>query len=368
MDLTVIILSSVLLLLAIALVIVYRKYNSIKGIYRITLNAYGTMLDIAYDLPQMQDKDEMYQKMLDYAVKLIPGAQYGSILIYNKEADRMEFLALKGYDVKRFSDVYLKKEELFLYIINQLCEPAIIINPLEKNNRLSEIKKKEILKSSRSLEYKSILISPMYVDGDFAGCISVDNMERTDAFSRSDIEIIRYITAHLEILSKNMDLVGEMKQHLVVDSLTGLFNRRYLNNLCDENYTGDDLQAATIVMIDMDNFKNINDSYGHGRGDEVLKYFSDLLSSRFRKSDSIIRFAGDEFLLVLNECPPEKADNILKELKKELENNPYQGIQVMFSYGISSIKDGSTIEDSIKEADKNMYRQKRANVWQGRYS
>lgn len=347
-------------LLLAALIIMHQKYRLTRKKYINSLNINNTLIEISNEISQVKDIDELYQKMLEYTIKLIKGAQFGSILIYDKLKDRMEYRALCGYDTEEFSNYYLEKEQLYLYTLNKLSGPGIIINPLASNKHPYNQYEHELLNNSNSPLYKSILSAPLYIDGDFFGCINVDNIDTISAFSKKDIEIIRYICVHLEIVIKNMLLVNDMKQSLITDSLTGLFNRRYYNNLIENNFNNREPANITFIMIDLDNFKMINDTYGHSKGDDVLKYFSNLLKSRFRKSDTIVRFAGDEFLLVLNDCDEQNAERILSDIEKELYNNPILDIRIGFSYGISKFRETPNAEEVVKIADLNMYLQKTA--------
>lgn len=346
--------------LAAALIVVHINYISTKREYLNSLNINNTLIEISNQLTQFKDIDELYKRMLEYTIKLIKGAQYGSILIYDKLNGHMKFGSLIGYDINDFANPHFKKEELFLYTLNKLTEPGIIINPLSQNRHLYNPYENELLKNSKQLIYKSVLSAPLYIDGEFFGCVCVDNIETTTAFTKKDIEMIRYISVHMEIVIKNMLLMDGIKQRLITDSLTGLFNRRYYNSLLEGDFSSKDNPNTSFVMIDMDNFKTINDTYGHIKGDEVLKYFSELLRSRFRKTDTIIRFAGDEFLLILKDCEEKDAEKLLLEIEKELINNPFQGIKIEFSYGISRFDDSSNSEEAIKRADIAMYRRKAA--------
>jgi diguanylate cyclase (GGDEF)-like protein len=148
-------------------------------------------------------------------------------------------------------------------------------------------------------------------------------------------------------------LVNEMKQLLITDSLTGLYNRRYYSK-----YKGLIPEGTIFIMIDMDNFKIINDTYGHIFGDEVLIYFSEVMRSKFRKTDLKIRQSGDEFLIILSQCSEKEALVMVKNMEKELFNNSYKGINIRFSYGIGISKEGLSAEDVKTIADKNMYSQK----------
>lgn len=145
----------------------------------------------------------------------------------------------------------------------------------------------------------------------------------------------------------NMLFIDREKLQLecVSDPLTDVYNRRLLAKL---NPTGSD----TVVMMDLDNFKFINDNEGHKRGDEILKILSDILKSSFRREDVIVRLGGDEFLIIIRFTHVTTAKNILTRIEGKFKTaigNSNTGI----SYGICQFKD--SIEQSIKEAYKLMY-------------
>lgn len=357
MDTRLLLILLVVILLA-ALIIMHLKYKRAKEEYKNTLNINNSLMEISNEISKYKDINELYQRMLEYTIKMIKGAQYGSILIYDELNHRMQFKALCGYDPEEFSKYYLEKEQLFLYTLNKLSGPGIIVNPLSRMKQTYDPYDREILKNSPSLLYKSVLSAPLYIDGEFFGVIGLDNIEATDAFSKKDLELVKYITAHLEIVIKNTLLMDSMKQHLVTDPLTGLFNRRYYSSLLEHGSGSRSFSDSTFIIIDMDNFKEINDKYGHNKGDEALKYFSGLLKSRFRKNDLIIRFGGDEFLLILDNCDEEDAEKILGGIEKEMENNLYEDYRIQFSYGISKFMEGWDVKEAIRAADRNMYHQK----------
>lgn len=343
-----------------ALFIIHLKYIKVKKHCMYTQDINDTLFEISDELSKFKNQNELYEKMLQYTIKLIKGAQYGSIQVYNKAKDYMEFVALSGYDINQFTNPHLKREELFLYTLNKLTEPGIIINPLVLNKHLYNSYEKELIKNSCQLIYKSVLSAPLYIDGEFFGCINVDNIESASAFTKNDIEIIKYISVHLEIVIKNMLHVNDMKHGLITDSLTGLYNRRYYNNLVELSNDIKSFSDCLFIMIDIDNFKMINDKYGHSAGDEALKYFSGLLKSRFRRGDSIIRFAGDEFILILYNCAEKDAEALLDGIQKDLYSNPFHDIRISFSYGINKVHEDSDMQEIIDEADKKMYIQKKA--------
>lgn len=154
------------------------------------------------------------------------------------------------------------------------------------------------------------------------------------------------------------------------DDLTGLHNRRLLNLVLDERWV--ELKGleggCSLMIIDLDHFKAVNDTYGHLSGDAVLKETTSLLRKSFRGSDIITRFGGDEFVLVLPGTPKETARTISERVRKAMEERRFlthdqkpMDVRVTFSIGVASFpEDGEKGSDIFEQADKAVYASKRA--------
>lgn len=148
-----------------------------------------------------------------------------------------------------------------------------------------------------------------------------------------------------------------IKQDLYLDKLTNLYNIKKLDELKS-------LENFTLFFIDLNDFKAINDTYGHGIGDKLLIFFSTSLKSILRDKDFAIRNGGDEFLLVINGIFLQKdVDSFCERLErlKKLKM-PYKkgDIYIKFSYGyVISTEENKNINELIKKADENMYKNKR---------
>ena len=148
------------------------------------------------------------------------------------------------------------------------------------------------------------------------------------------------------------------------DPLTGLLNRASMQQIFKQkNLFGG--KNFAIVMCDIDNFKKINDTYGHGAGDEVLKSLSKIFKNAFRNEDSVARFGGEEFLAVIFDIKKEKAVSILERVKEMLNQNVVEfenhKIKATMTFGIVA-HSGNTevnIERMIKQADELLYAGKR---------
>ena len=130
----------------------------------------------------------------------------------------------------------------------------------------------------------------------------------------------------------------------ITDHLTGALNRKALDVL-------EIPRSGTVAFIDLDKFKEINDRYGHDVGDRILKKFVEVAKKNTRTEDFVVRLGGDEFLIILKSCKPEKAREIVSRIKEEFERS--DELRPSFSYGISEIN--GDIRSAISLADKNMY-------------
>ena len=163
---------------------------------------------------------------------------------------------------------------------------------------------------------------------------------------------------------KNTELLKET----ITDPLTGLFNRRYIELfLCKELKRANRFkQGLSLLMIDIDNFKRVNDSYGHDTGDKVLKEIAKIIKDSIRNVDIAVRFGGEEFIVILPNTNKDKAYQVAERIRKNIEASRIlydekKGFSVCctVSIGISSTKDNpKDIAELIKIADKRMYQAK----------
>ncbi|VAX16689.1 diguanylate cyclase/phosphodiesterase (GGDEF & EAL domains) with PAS/PAC sensor(s) [hydrothermal vent metagenome] len=155
------------------------------------------------------------------------------------------------------------------------------------------------------------------------------------------------------------------KQNLTrIDALTGLSNRRRFEEEYEARASTAQAQRwqVSIAIIDLDNFKLINDTYGHSTGDMVLREFGALLKSRFRSSDLVCRYGGEEFAMVLMAVGVQKAVELLKSVQETLQNKKFvagaKEFGISFSAGVASISSGKTAKSALVNADKALYKAK----------
>jgi diguanylate cyclase (GGDEF)-like protein len=148
----------------------------------------------------------------------------------------------------------------------------------------------------------------------------------------------------------------------LADPLTGLYNRRYAERRLKEEIARSQRKGydLTVVLLDLDNFKPINDRFGHAAGDMVLREFAARLSSMIRQGDFAARLGGDEFLLLLTECNRSQVEAVLKRAQGVEASFEGQRIGVNFSAGWKQYEAGDTLAELLEQADKALYSNKQS--------
>jgi diguanylate cyclase (GGDEF)-like protein len=154
----------------------------------------------------------------------------------------------------------------------------------------------------------------------------------------------------------------KIKKLLMTDWLTGIANRRYLDQRLQSELDkfhrhGNSL---SLIMADLDNFKKINDNHGHAIGDEVIKAFTQVMQNNIRSTDLISRYGGEEFIIMLPETSQAGAEDLAERIRVAMEAEKIEGVsgKVTASFGITIAKEKDTFESLLRRADHAMYESK----------
>lgn len=169
------------------------------------------------------------------------------------------------------------------------------------------------------------------------------------------------IYAILMVLNRFFDSEHERIYEIsVTDQLTGIYNRRHLYHQI-ETYSVEKTASFAILMMDLNNFKRVNDTYGHVVGDEVLRAFGEVLRKACRKMDLPVRYGGDEFILVLPETDVQDVSVIQSRIKDFFKpiSEKYAHVGLSISFGVAT-SEGKSIEEIMQMADDHLYKNKNA--------
>jgi diguanylate cyclase (GGDEF)-like protein len=215
-----------------------------------------------------------------------------------------------------------------------------------------------------SVETGSSMCIPLVSFGQTLGVLVLDTA-RAGAFNLNDIQPLESVADICATAIQNAHYVERVKQLAYLDGLTGIFNRRFFELRIVEEMDRARRYGSglAILMVDIDQFKRLNDEFGHLLGDEVLRQVSSIFHQQLRKIDVLCRFGGEEFAILLSQTNAVHALGVAEKLRKTVEAWQFPGVPraVTISGGTANYPEhGSTRDELVKAADAGLYLAKQA--------
>lgn len=272
-------------------------------------------------------------------------------LIKKVEEMAKKFIEKGNWKIKRYPN-----KDIFCKYVKE-NKSSLLIQDTSKNTYFN----KESFKSATS-----IIVVPIEIEGKFWGTINGISTIKNENFNDSDLRFIYILSNICSIAMYNALLFSKLSELAITDTLTGLYTRNYfIERAKDEiQHATINKSPLTISILDIDNFKNINDTYGHQSGDTVLRKLSDILIGRFRETDIVCRYGGEEFVILMPHTNKEEAIKILEDLRVKIAKEKiflpvesYQPvhISITISIGIRELQAETNIDEIISKADLALY-------------
>jgi diguanylate cyclase (GGDEF)-like protein len=212
------------------------------------------------------------------------------------------------------------------------------------------------------LPIRNVLTAPVLIEGGAAGFITMLN-PREEYISR-DLQLVMYLADIYSLALGRKETEQQLRYLATHDDLTNLPNRVYFNNTITQALAqvGTDVHLA-VLLLDLNDFKQVNDTHGHKSGDQVLQQAAQRLRNSLRKSDTIARWGGDEFVIVVESDPAYRGPEVVVEKILGAFTDPidldHNQIPMTVSIGVSLYpQDGRDVESLIRHADEAMYHAK----------
>ncbi len=295
---------------------------------------------------------EVFNELLE-KVLMLTEFKVGMILL--RENDQFRIVAESGVS-KEFSK-RTKEGELnsFFWHLFEEGQPLYIAEE-------DEIKNNPLL-IREGIEF--LVISPLVVSEKIFGVLLLAS-RRPISFDFDLASLISLVANHSSLIIEKVKLFEETQRLSITDSLTGLYNaRHFYRSLHAELERAKRYNDAfSLVIFDIDDFKQVNDTYGHQIGDDLLKEFADILFHFSRKSDIVARYGGEEFVMILPKTPKESAYFLANRILKKVQEHKFLAdkklsLNISISGGISTFpEDGDNEKDLLYCADMALYKAK----------
>lgn len=255
--------------------------------------------------------------------------------------------------------IFLRKDLEYKLFWPNACRDKKIYDLLDKLSKKSGY----IISDNRKIG-----VFPLINNGHLIGCIAAHST--IDELSPKEIEYINQLTKQSSATIERANSYAEVLQHATLDALTGLNNRHQFEIRLKQEYASSKRQNKPLcaMMLDIDFFKSINDTYGHATGDKVLKTVANVIKDKLREYDIPSRYGGEEFCILLPQTNIEEASIVAERLRSAVETKAIEtfiekddsnkNISVTISIGLSQLKETDMAEDLYKRADKALYEAK----------
>lgn len=223
------------------------------------------------------------------------------------------------------------------------------------NNKPEAIFSSDYLSNYPEFNYPSVIVVPMIESGQTYGFITALHENKT-YFTFESFKLVQSLTHHATLALVNAVLRGKLERAVITDYLTGLYSRKYLDKMFSQHMSTD--KRGTLILFDIDDFKKINDVYGHSVGDEIIIAVADIIRNSITNQDVAARWGGEEFAIYLPHVGLIKGVQVAEEVRQQVAKKTKPS--VTFSCGVSTWSEEYTnsVNDVFIRADRALYEAK----------
>lgn len=308
-----------------------------------------------------KEPQELYENIVDEAAALMK-AEKCSLMLPEEGRDVLYVSAVKGLNKWLMKDVKVRIGEGIAGRVFEQGVPILIDS--EERLRDYAIAPKPLFKTP------SCLSMPLKISGETVGILNLSDKSSGDAFTENDLVSLSPFTTLAAILLKLSScykVSEKMRELSITDPLTGLFNRRYFDVRLEEEFQRAKRYGLffSLAIMDIDDFKMLNDTEGHLAGDQVLREIALIMNNSIRANDILVRFGGEEFAMIMPQTTQEEAFNVLERIRNNIYTlmfpalKKFEGKKLTISTGIAMYPaSGEQMESLIVSADRALYKAK----------
>ena len=299
---------------------------------------------------------EILNTIMEKAAELIK-AEGWSVLLLDEATNELVFEAASGKAGKKLLGMRLTIGQGVAGWVARYGKSLIVPDVTKDPRFYSGVDKKT------KFTTKSVLCVPMKSSDRIIGVVEVVNKVGGEPFTQDDFEIFENVVAHLTIALEKATMYRKMEEASQIDDLTKLYNTRYCNQYLD-NFLLERKETRgiiSLIFLDIDFFKLVDDNFGHLVGSETLKIVGERMSEVVRKNDVIVRYGGDEYIVLLPNTDKKTAAIIAERIRKAISREPFYAFgnkkfNINVTLGVATFPDDAKTRDElVGKADRAMY-------------
>jgi len=298
-----------------------------------------TCFELSKTLVSTFDLEALMQTMVEKFNELIPARNW-SIFLLDPETQELRFFVVVGLDIDKVKHLRLRLGEGIAGTVAQTGQPIFIQDARSDPRFCARVDEQT------GFETRSIICLPLRVRGELIGVLEVINIENENFFLQTYLPLLNILADYLAIALDNISSFQEVQKKSFIDDLTGYYNTRYLAWTLDTLVQK--IMAAgsrlSVIFLDLDNFKQVVDTYGHLLGSKVLVEVAKVIGGLLTPDDSLVRYGGDEFIILLPHRDKAAAYDFVCRLRRAVNQSCFlleEGINLTLtaSYGIATLPD-----------------------------
>jgi len=311
--------------------------------------------DLGKAVNQSQNMNELSKNILQALDNLID-CDMSDLLIYDPNRDTLTVSAQLGYpkdlEERTIKELKVGKGEIGVASFSAFHRKAIYIENMKEHKLLNYVHD-----LCEKYNLQQMYVIPLIGEESLSGVLQFV-VKEGKVLSEKDRELLDIVSEEIAAGITKINDERKIKELAIKDYLTGLYNRRYFQQKLKEQKIRNKRygEVYSIIYLDIDNFKECNDTYGHLEGDSILQILGKILRTSLREVDFASRYGGEEFVIILPHAYKEEAKQIAERIYKKIHQSLYPKYKITVSMGIA---DSTTSENVVDAADKTMYEAKR---------
>ncbi|MDD2901547.1 MAG: sensor domain-containing diguanylate cyclase [Syntrophales bacterium] len=318
-----------------------------------------TCLEFSKALLSAYDMETLLTQVLERIKALIPARNW-SLLLVDPQTQELYFAVVVGVDPESLRGLRLQPGEGVAGAVVTGGKP-ICIQDASKDHRFSS--RADL---ATGFDTRSIIALPLLVRGEVIGVFEVVNVEDEKYFKEKYLPLLAILADYVAIAVDNVHNLQRLQARTYIDEVTGFYNPRYLACKLDHllPLILEKKEYFSVAFLDLDDFKHVVDTHGHLLGSQILGEVARVIHAVLRPDDSLVRYGGDEFIILMPQTSQEEALAVVRRLRRAINSSLFLqkeeiSLRLTASYGIATLpQDAQDRETLLRIADRAMFRSK----------